>query len=415
MPPCNRAPRVSSLRASASVRALGGPITAQVPITAPEPPIHPPTPPVGIPISKLLSNSFPLPLSQAYQQWTRRSLLQQAQDNVLSFLPFFPVPHQSRSAKSLRVPIGNNLHINEFHIQSSSSHTHQHLLLLHGYGAGLAFFYRNLDQISSRPGWNIHAIDLLGYGLSSRPPFSVSATDPFLKIAQSEAFFLDAIEAWRRKRNISSFLVVAHSLGAYLMSAYAAKYPGRVSRLVLVSPAGVPRSSASILSYPPTTSLAPSPKVPQWFNYLWEKHVSPFSLVRLSGPLGPKFVSAWTSRRFAALPKPQADALHEYAYAIFNAKGSGEYALNYLLAPGATARWPLADRAIDIPCPTKWIYGSNDWMDVNAARDVVAEINKKNVHPASLDVVDGAGHHIYLDNPARFNQLVLDEMALVDS
>ncbi len=72
--------------------------------------------------------------------------------------------------------------------------------------------------------------------------------------------------------------------------------------------------------------------------------ISPFSFVRWSGPLGPRLVSGWTSRRFSALPEEEAQALHDYSYALFRQRGSSEYALAYLLAPGAFARSPLIRR-----------------------------------------------------------------------
>lgn len=410
-------------------------LTSERPSSAPKISTYkPPTPPVGIPLSKILTNSFPLPLAEAYRQWSNRAKLEEAESKVLSFLPFYPSPDSTRSAQSLKVDIGNGLYINEFEVsqhayntryQSNNSHSSPHpneLVVLHGYGAGLGFFYRNFDALSSRKGWRVHALDLLGYGLSSRPDFKVLAEDSYEKIRETEAFFIDSLEKWRIARNLEKFTVVAHSMGGYLASSYATKYPNRVQKLVLVSPAGVPRSSNSIeaLKAAATGNVNPSDKkVPAWFNFLWERHVSPFSLVRLTGPLGPKFVSAWTSRRFANLPEAEAQALHHYAYVIFNAKGSGEYALNYLLAPGASARWPLADRAHEIPCETEWIYGANDWMDVNGGVQAIDNIKQNHIHPLKkmpdLHIVENAGHHIYLDNSAHFNDLVLQTMKQVEA
>lgn len=44
--------------------------------------------------------------------------------------------------------------------------------------------------------------------------------------------------------------------------------------------------------------------------------------VRWSGPLGPRLVSGWTSRRFSQLPEEEAQALHDYSYALFRQRGS---------------------------------------------------------------------------------------------
>ena len=47
--------------------------------------------------------------------------------------------------------------------------------------------------------------------------------------------------------------------------------------------------------------------------------------------------------------------LHDYAYALFRQRGSGEYALAYILAPGAFARDPLIRRIAQVgrmPLPT---------------------------------------------------------------
>jgi cardiolipin-specific phospholipase len=192
--------------------------------------------------------------------------------------------------------------------------------------------------------------------------------------------------------------------------------------------------------------------------------ISPFTFVRWSGPLGPRLVSGWTSRRFSQLPEEEAQALHDYSYALFRQRGSSEYALAYLLAPGAFARSPLIRRiqgvgrqwiqAHDTPTvdgdsppkvsgasqqsltsagkaqretgyPVIFMYGENDWMDVAggyAAEQKMKEERervlasaspeeKKNDHGiGKVVVINKAGHHVYLDGWEQFNRVMLEEM-----
>ena len=47
-------------------------------------------------------------------------------------------------------------------------------------------------------------------------------------------------------------------------------------------------------------------------------------------------------------------------YSTVSAKGSSEYAITHLLAPGAHARWPLADRVHKLNIPICFSYGDHD-------------------------------------------------------
>lgn len=387
----------------------------------PEKTLRSPTAPTGVPLSRIMANTFPLSYEKSFEQWKSRHDVKTAEERVFNTLPFFPESDGQRVATSLQIPVEDKVDsvckrnpnfIDEFEISQIDVPAENHLVLLHGYGAGKAFFYKNLDAISKVPGWTIHALDLLGYGRSSRPkfkiPYSLSKTEGILR---TEDFFVESLERWRQQRGIEKFTLVAHSLGAYIGSSYATRYPDRVDKFLLVSPAGVPRS---IYSIPVEETKGPESRlsargtltVPGWFRFLWECNVSPFSLVRYTGPLGPKFVSGWTSRRFALLPKDEATSLHKYVYCIFNSRGSGEYALNYLLAPGAHGRWPLAERAYQMKCPTLWMYGSHDWMDINGGREACRIIRE---HGGITDImtVSNSGHHIYLDNDREFNRKVI--------
>ena len=45
------------------------------------------------------------------------------------------------------------------------------IVMTHGFGSGLAMFYRNLDDLSARSGRRVYAVDWLGMGRSSRPEY----------------------------------------------------------------------------------------------------------------------------------------------------------------------------------------------------------------------------------------------------
>jgi cardiolipin-specific phospholipase len=379
------------------------------------------------------------------------------------------------------VPLsGKNRALNEFSVEREGEQVEENFVMLHGFGAGLGFFYKNFEGLSRVQGLKLYALDMLGMGRSTRPSFKVHAKDPKGKIAEAEAWFVDALEEWRVKRGIEKFTLMGHSMGGYMAVAYALKYPGRLNKLILASPVGIPEDPYAVQDPMPDTTVSgvenemlqdqendvinvksssgggtppqsaagatprepPKRPIPKWLHYLWEANISPFSIVRWTGPLGPRFVSGWTSRRFSHLPEQEAQALHDYAYSLFRQRGSGEYALAYILAPGAFARSPLIRRIAgvgrqQIPAtseeparketglPVVMLYGSHDWMDIKggyAAVEKLKEAREKALATATaaekakengdarVVVIDKAGHHLYLDGWEEFNQVVRAEL-----
>lgn len=362
------------------------------------------THPTSLPLNKLFKANFPLSIKESVNDFKYRNNPLKFQNDLLSLLPFYPNPDKlGRSSEVLKIFIDDENYINEFVIYPANyneSHylQYKHLILVHGYGGGLGLFYKNFNQILQNENWIIHSIDLLGYGCSSRPTFTAQ------NLSEVESWFHDSFQKWLTLKNLHLFpennLVVAHSMGAYLMATYGIlQNPSFAKKILMISPGAVLKHRKQIF-------------VPKYFAKLWEQNISPFTLVRKSGPLGSKLVSMWSSRRFANLPKIERQALHRYAYGIFQSKGSGEYMLNFLLAPGADARHPLIERGLHkLKCDMLWCYGKDDWMDKKGgelASSIINNLTKSN--KSSVLEIDDSGHHIYLDNIKEFNRLLLNEM-----
>jgi cardiolipin-specific phospholipase len=74
-----------------------------------------------------------------------------------------------------------------------------------------------------------------------RSAFVRSANDVSERVREAESFFVESLEEWRERTGLEKMTLIGHSLGAYLSTVYALRYPQRVHKLILLSPAGVPR------------------------------------------------------------------------------------------------------------------------------------------------------------------------------
>lgn len=380
-----------------------------------------------------------------------------SEERLLRKLPFYVPSSSSREdvsgpvvAFSTSVELSTPKHyINTLSMESTSPSptAPPPAVLLHGYGAGLGFYFRNLvplAQWAGRRGSAVYALDWLGMGRSSRVPFTIKAkrNDTPNRVAQAEAFFIDSLEEWRQKMNLEKMTLVGHSLGAYFSVAYALKYPTRVNKLILLSPAGVPRGPDSSMpekeltdgadtqpggrAYPATpekvqtlkeeqkAEKSKEPTATRVFKYLWEEGWSPFQVVRSSLFWGPMLVGKYSSRRFQGLTDEETRDMHDYILNITLAKGSGEYCISHILAPGAHARMPIVDRIDALKIPVTFVYGDHDWMDPSGGAESVERLRKAGNGRGRQYTIGNAGHHVYLDNPKAVNDLLIKELERSD-
>jgi len=146
------------------------------------------------------------------------------------------------------------------------------------------------------------------------------------------------------------------------------------------------------------------------FTYLWEEGFSPFQVVRSSFFWGPMLVGKYSSRRFVGLSEEETRDMHEYILNITLAKGSGEYCISHILAPGAHARMPIVDRISALKIPVTFVYGDHDWMDPEGGEQSVEMMRQAGNGQGRSYIVKNAGHHVYLDNPRAVNDLLVREL-----
>ncbi|XP_052817503.1 (Lyso)-N-acylphosphatidylethanolamine lipase-like isoform X2 [Mya arenaria] len=273
------------------------------------------------------------------------------------------------------------------------------LVMVHGMGGGVGLWVQSIDDLAvKRP---VYAFDLLGFGRSSRPKFSSSA-----KLVEME--FVESIEEWRQEMKIEKMALLGHSLGAYLASAYALKYPENIEHLFLVDPWGFPER--------PTGESDRSRRIPTWVRAI-AKVLSPFNplaVVRVAGPLGPGLI-----RRFR--PDLQAKFAHlfddhtilDYIYHCNAQTPSGESAFRTLSLLLGFAKRPMIERIseVDKDLPITFIYGSKTWMDKECGYQT--KFLRADSH-VDVEIIPGAGHHVYADKADNFNRIMNSYLEKMD-
>ncbi|KIJ19997.1 hypothetical protein PAXINDRAFT_166174 [Paxillus involutus ATCC 200175] len=383
-----------------------------------------------------------------------------AEERLLRRLPFF-VPEKMPAsavgdspviARSERIQLATPEHyLNSLSIKSThpSPDAPPPAVLLHGYGAGLGFFFRNFPALAKwagSRGTDVYAVDWLGMGRSARVPFRIKSKRGDIpgRVQEAESFFVDSIEEWRTKMGLEKMTLIGHSLGAYFSVAYALRYPTRVHKLILLSPAGVPHDpnnlsmpSRELTDSGESVNPTDAPAEPasdseiqhirdeqkifkkeesrsrKLLTYLWEEGWSPFQVVRSTLFWGPMLVGKYSRRRFSGLTEDETRDVHDYILNITLSKGSGEYCISHILAPYAHARMPLVDRIPALKIPITFAYGEHDWMDPVGGLQSVEKLRLAGNENGRMFAIPNAGHHLYLDNPDAVNDLLINELNVV--
>jgi pimeloyl-ACP methyl ester carboxylesterase len=259
------------------------------------------------------------------------------------------------------------------------------LVLVHGLGSSAAVeFYYNLEPLAARH--RVFAIDLPGFGRSDKPVLAYTM-DLFVR-AVSDLMACEAIDRGA---------VMGVSMGGRVALGLALDSPEKVDRLVLVDALGV-GAPRRVLSYSilltrglGELALRGTARALRQMNPAVIRRVWGWYLKRPGG-----MDSIWSDERIAnhgtLLATPEYRAA--YLSALRSLAGMRQ------LHDGVV----VEDRLPELRMPTLLIWGRHDHIFPASH----AQAAKGRIPNGRLEIFDDSGHTPQMEEPDRFNRLVLD-------
>lgn len=254
------------------------------------------------------------------------------------------------------------------------------LVMVHGRGSAAALWYPIMPLLA--PHRHLIAIDMRGWGLSSRAPFTGTTG------AEAIAWWRDGVLGIIDALGIRRFDLLGHSLGGMVSLAIALERGSQIDHLALEDAAG----------FSNTTPL----DIRIFFQ------AGPERLARLI----PRSVFDLSRKRLAPLSSDSPalqQAIADYLYSLTTFPGtqaSGAYAFNHILTIGGV-KYTLRDRVAAIQTPTLALWGTADHVvPLRDSRDGIQSLPH-----ADLVTFPKAGHSPHMETPQPFARALLEFLA----
>jgi pimeloyl-ACP methyl ester carboxylesterase len=231
------------------------------------------------------------------------------------------------------------------------------LVLVHGLGGDADEWVWCFGPLSATH--RVIALEMLGFGRSDKPP-----------ITYRIAGFVEVLERFLLTLEIERASLLGHSLGGWIVAAFALQFPDRVDKLVLADAAGIDAGAVK-----PAIDL----------------NVSTRANMR-------------TILEFVFYSKPMVtDDLVELSYTLHLERGDGptiRSALETVMAPDEK----LDNRLSGLQTPTLLLWGEQDALTPLA----MAENFQRLIHGSRLEVIPECGHIPCLEKPGEFVHAVMN-------
>ncbi|PSB32699.1 alpha/beta fold hydrolase [Chlorogloea sp. CCALA 695] len=263
--------------------------------------------------------------------------------------------------------------------------TGQPLVLIHGFGASIGHWRKNIPVLAAA-GYQVFAIDLLGFGSSDKPPLNYTmevweelVKDFWTAHIQQQAVF------------------VGNSIGGLLSLMVVANHPEIAAGAVLINCAGG-------LSHRPHELNPPLRLVMGAFNRLLRSKITGkvlFNRVRQKGQIRRSLMQVYRDRTAVT------DELVDLLYQPSCDAGAQQVFVSILTAPPGPTPAQLLPK---VKCPLLVIWGEADpWTPINGAK-IYQDLSATG-QPVQVKPIANAGHCPHDEAPDKVNPLIIDWLA----
>lgn len=253
----------------------------------------------------------------------------------------------------------------------------QAIILIHGLGSYIPAWKKTIPALTEK--YRVIALDLPGFGKSSKDVDSYSIPFFAKTVADLQDFLGIKKAAW-----------IGHSMGSQIALRAAVDYPDKISRLVLLAPAGfetfTDQEGAMMSNFVTPQSI---------------KH-TPDSLIRQT-----------FKATFFDFPE-EAQFMIEDRVAIRSAENFEGYARAYAGSVQAMLEGPVFEELSDISQQVLIIFGKQDMLipnrqlHANLSTKKVAESGHKQLPNSQLKMIDKAGHFVHFEQSKIVNKDILN-------